>query len=110
MGDVFKTLNLSDDNEIFRGYTAMIELYNALKFKTMLFFIYKILRLNLGVAFLKSVSIHVYDHYFQTSSSLKLLGQSMPNFMWSFLGKGERKFIKNGLGHMTKMAATPIYG
>ena len=26
--------------------------------------------------------IHVHNHYFQTSSSLKLLGQSIPNFMW----------------------------
>ena len=50
-------LNLSDDHEIFRGYTTMIELYNALKFITMLFFIQKILTFNLGVAFLKSVSI-----------------------------------------------------
>ena len=30
---------------------------------------------------------------FQTSSPLKPLGQSKPNFMWSLLGKGERKFI-----------------
>ena len=37
--------------------------------------------------------IHVYDHYFQISSSLKLLGQSTPNFIWSLLGKGERKYI-----------------
>ena len=57
MEDVFKTLNLFDDNEIFRGYTTMVELYNALKFITMLYFIQKILRFNLGVAFLKSVSI-----------------------------------------------------
>ena len=35
----------------------MIELYNALNFITMLFFIQKISRFNLGVAFLKSVSI-----------------------------------------------------
>ena len=35
----------------------MIELYNALNFKTMLFFIQKILTFNLSVAFLKSVSI-----------------------------------------------------
>ena len=35
----------------------MIELYNVLKFITMLFFIQKIFRFNLGVAFLKSVSI-----------------------------------------------------
>ena len=30
---------------------------------------------------------------FQRSSPLKLLGQSKPNFMWSILRKGERKFI-----------------
>ena len=41
MEDVFKALNLPDDNEIFRGYTTMIELYNALKLKTMLFFYLK---------------------------------------------------------------------
>ena len=35
----------------------------------------------------------------------------MPNFIWSLLGKGEQKFIYvNGLGHMTKIAAMPIYG
>ena len=38
----------------------MMELYNAQKFITMLFFIQKILTFNLGVAFLKSVSIYVY--------------------------------------------------
>ena len=32
--------------------------------------------------------IHVYDHNIQTSS-LKPLGQSKPNFMWSNLRKGE---------------------
>ena len=32
--------------------------------------------------------IHVYDHNIQTSS-LKLLGQSKPNFMWSIVTKGE---------------------
>ena len=37
----------------------IIDLYNALKFITMLFFIQKILTFNLGVAFLKSVSIHL---------------------------------------------------
>ena len=37
----------------------MIELYNALKFITMLFFIQKILTFNLSVAFLKSVSIYI---------------------------------------------------
>ena len=33
--------------------------------------------------------IHVYDHNVQTSSSLKPLGQSKPNFMWSIGRKGE---------------------
>ena len=37
--------------------------------------------------------ILVYDHHFQTCFPLKPLGQSKPNFMWSLLGKGERKFI-----------------
>ena len=31
--------------------------------------------------------------HFQTSSPLKPLGQSKPNFTWSLLGKGERKFV-----------------
>ena len=57
MIDVFKTLDLSDDNENFRGYTTIIELYNALKFITTLIFIQKISRFNLAVAFLKSVRI-----------------------------------------------------
>ena len=39
-----------------------------------------------------SSSVVVRSH-FQTSSPLKPLGQSKPNFMWSLLGKGERKFI-----------------
>ena len=48
---------------------------------------------------------------FQTSSSLKPLGKSKPNLMWSLLGKERRKFIFiNRPGHMTKMAAMPIYG
>ena len=38
----------------------MIDLYNALKIITLLFFIQKILTFNLGVAFLKSVSISVF--------------------------------------------------
>ena len=59
MKDVFKTLDLSDDNENFRGYTTMIEMYNALKFITMLLFIQKISMFNPGVAFLKSVSIFI---------------------------------------------------
>ena len=58
MEDHFRTLNVSGDNDIFRVYTIMIGLYKALKFITMLFFIQKILWSNLGVAFLKSVSIY----------------------------------------------------
>ena len=33
--------------------------------------------------------IHVHDHNIQTSSSLKTLGQSKPNLMWSIDRKGE---------------------
>ena len=33
--------------------------------------------------------VHVYNHNIQTSSSLKRLGQSKPNFMWSILRKSE---------------------
>ena len=61
MEDVLNVSNLSDDNEIFRGYAIMIKLYNALKFITMLFFIQILLTFNLGVAFLKSVSIVVFE-------------------------------------------------
>ena len=31
--------------------------------------------------------IHVYDHNIQTSSPLKPLGQSKPNFIWSIVRK-----------------------
>ena len=48
--------------------------------------------------------------HFQTSSPLKPLGQSKPNFMWSLLWEGGKKVCINGPGHMTKMAAMPIYG
>ena len=54
--------------------------------------------------------IHAYDNYFQKSFTLKPLGQSKPNFMCCLLGKREPKFCNNGLGHMTKLAAMPIYG
>ena len=49
-----------------------------------------------------------FVQHFQRSSSPKLLGQSKPNFMWSLHGSGEQNL--QGLGHMTKIAATPIYG
>ena len=39
------------------------------------------------------VVVVVLVHHFQRSSPLKLLDQSKPNFMWSLLGKGERKFV-----------------
>ena len=53
MEELLKTLNLSDDNEIFSGYTTMLELCNALKFITMLIFVQNILKFNLGIAFFK---------------------------------------------------------
>ena len=73
MEDVTKTLDLFDDNEILRGYTSMIKLYNALQFITMLIFINKILRLNLGVAFLKSVSIITCCMLYRRSKAFKSL-------------------------------------
>ena len=45
---------------------------------------------NIGIIV---VVVVVVVHSVQTSSPLKLLGQSKPNFMWSLFGKGERKFI-----------------
>ena len=33
--------------------------------------------------------IHAYDQNIQTSSSMKPLGQSRPNFMWSIVRKDE---------------------
>ena len=48
----------------------------------------------------------VVVHNAQRSSSPKPLGRSKPNFMWV----GGTKFCSRHLGHMTKMAATPIYG
>ena len=47
---------------------------------------------------------------FQTSSPLKPLGQLNSNFIWRLLRTWKRKFVSYGPGHMTKMAATPIYG
>ena len=87
--------------------------------------------------------IHVHNHYFQTSSSLKPHGQSSPIFYgqvsvvrrrrrrpstisnvfssetaWPIKAnfyveppwEGGTKVYMNGPGHMTKMAAMPIYG
>ena len=33
--------------------------------------------------------VHVYDHNIQTSSPLKPLGQSKPNFIWRIIRKGK---------------------
>ena len=56
--------------------------------------------------------IHVYNHRFQRSFSLKLLSHSYPNFMWRPPWEDRKKvyIYINGPGHMTKMAAMPIYG
>ena len=48
--------------------------------------------------------------HFQTSSPLKPLGQSKPNFMIEPPWEGGTKVCINGPGHMTKMAAMAIYG
>ena len=47
--------------------------------------------------------------HFQTSSPLKQLGQLNSNFIWRLMDAGT-KVCSTGPGHMTKMAATPIYG
>ena len=47
---------------------------------------------------------------FQTSSSLKLLGRSKPKFYVELPWVGGTKVCSRHLGHVTKMAATPIYG
>ena len=46
----------------------------------------------------------------QRASPLKLLGQFYLNFICSLLAKKERKSLFFCTGHMTKMAAMPIYG
>ena len=47
---------------------------------------------------------------FQTSSPLKPLGQSKPKFNVEPPWEEGTKVYINGPGHMTKMAAMPIYG
>ena len=42
-----------------------------------------------GLSALPRGYIHVYDHNIETSSSLKPLGQSKSNFLWSILRKRE---------------------
>ena len=86
MEDVFKTLNLFDDNENFRGYTKMIELYNALKCITMLILAHLSRRLIgelIGYSWpgVRPSSYSVRRKQFQTPSSPKPLARSKPNFM-----------------------------
>ena len=47
---------------------------------------------------------------FQTTSLLKPLGQLQSNFIYSFQDLLGKKSCSNGLGHITRMAAMPIYG
>ena len=51
--------------------------------------------------------IHVHNHYFQTSSPLKPI---KPKFYVEPPWEGGIKVYINSLGHMSKMAAMPIYG
>ena len=44
---------------------------------------------SVGCLLLPWAYIHVCDHNIQISSSLILLGQSKPNFMWSIVREGE---------------------
>ena len=52
-----------------------------------------------------SSSVRPSIRQFQTSSPLKPLDQFKSNYIWRLL-----RTRSNGPGHMTKMAATPIYG
>ena len=55
-------------------------------------------------------SIVVVRLHFQTSSPLKPLGQSKAKFNVEPPWEGGTKVYINSPGHMTKMAAMPIYG
>ena len=55
------------------------------------------------------VCMCVYQH-FQTSSPLKPLGRLKPNFIMEPPWDGGTKLCSNSAGHLTKMAAMPIYG
>ena len=48
--------------------------------------------------------------HFQTYSPLKPLGRLKPNFIMEPPWDGGTKVCSNGAGHMTEMAAMPIYG
>ena len=48
--------------------------------------------------------------HFHTTSPLKPLGRLKQNFIMEPPWDGETKVCSNGAGHMTKMAAMPIYG
>ena len=59
--------------------------------------------------FLAHLSLYPLSvHHFQRYSP-KPLGQSKPNFMWSVHGSWGTKGCSGYMGHMTNMAATPIY-
>ena len=48
--------------------------------------------------------------HFQTPSPLKPLGRLKPNFIMEPPWDGGTKVCSNSVGHMTKMAAMPMYG
>ena len=56
-----------------------------------------------------SIHVHVYLHNIQTSSSLKPLGHQSQISCEASIGRRTNVYINNP-GHMTKMAAMPIYG
>ena len=57
-----------------------------------------------------SVRPSVVRPQFQTTSPLKLLGPIATKFHTQPPGPLGKKSCSNGLGHMTNMAAMPIYG
>ena len=59
-----------------------------------------IFKLNVSGSHPKSLSFFISSlvcQHFQTSSPLKLLGRLKPNFIWSLLVMGERKFVQTVL-------------
>ena len=63
------------------------------------------------LAFGRSVKVALLEshQYIITYFSQKPLSQLNSNFIQRLLRMRERKFVKMGFGHMTKMVATPIY-
>ena len=63
------------------------------------------------MSFIDLVEGHLcaFCQHFRLTSSVKLLGQFELNFIYRHQAKGGKTVYILGLGHITKMAAMPIY-